>query len=159
MFKMGLHDPFGYLKHKLWLKEWPEIKFPIWLPTIKSQESPWFTCVQVACHILLESSRRKLQLCFRLHFNRRYAQEVMGLQISESPNLGNFGTLNLRVPRQNDISVLALWPSTKNTIKGKMMISPKFGSWWVLCVCVCSCLVCAPKMFQLCTNQLVVWFV
>jgi hypothetical protein len=21
MSKMGLHDPFGYLKHKLWLKE------------------------------------------------------------------------------------------------------------------------------------------
>jgi hypothetical protein len=26
MSKMGLHDPFGYLKHKLWPKEWLRIK-------------------------------------------------------------------------------------------------------------------------------------
>ncbi len=25
MFKMGLHDPFGYFKHKLWPKEKLEI--------------------------------------------------------------------------------------------------------------------------------------
>jgi hypothetical protein len=29
MSKMGLHDPFGYLKHKLWPKEGPEVKLPI----------------------------------------------------------------------------------------------------------------------------------
>jgi hypothetical protein len=29
MSKMGLHDPFEYLKHKLWLKEGPKIKLPI----------------------------------------------------------------------------------------------------------------------------------
>jgi hypothetical protein len=27
--KMGLHDPFGYLKHKLWPKEGLGIKLPI----------------------------------------------------------------------------------------------------------------------------------
>jgi hypothetical protein len=36
MFKMGSHDPFEYLKHKLWLKEGPRVKVPIWFPTIKS---------------------------------------------------------------------------------------------------------------------------
>jgi hypothetical protein len=40
MFKMGLHDPFGHLKHKLWPKEGPRVKLTIWLPTIKSQELP-----------------------------------------------------------------------------------------------------------------------
>jgi hypothetical protein len=39
---MGLHDPFGYFKHKLWLKEEPEVKLVIWFPTIKSQESTDF---------------------------------------------------------------------------------------------------------------------
>jgi hypothetical protein len=39
---MGLHDPFGYSKHKLWPKEGLGVKLPIWLPTTKSQESPWF---------------------------------------------------------------------------------------------------------------------
>jgi hypothetical protein len=40
MFKMGLYDPFKYLKHKLWPKERPEIKSSIWLPTTKNEESP-----------------------------------------------------------------------------------------------------------------------
>jgi hypothetical protein len=30
MSKMGSHDPFGHLKHKLWPKEGPEVKLPIW---------------------------------------------------------------------------------------------------------------------------------
>jgi len=46
---MSSHDPFDYLKHKLWLKEGLGAKLPIWLPTTKSQKSPEFTCVQVAC--------------------------------------------------------------------------------------------------------------
>jgi hypothetical protein len=29
MFKMGLHDPFGHLKHKLWPKERPGVKLII----------------------------------------------------------------------------------------------------------------------------------
>jgi len=40
MSKMGLHDSLEYLKHKLWLR----VKVSIWLPTTKSQESPWNTC-------------------------------------------------------------------------------------------------------------------
>jgi hypothetical protein len=42
--------------------------------------------------------------------------------------------------------------------KGKVMASPKFGPWWVLWVRICSWLVLTLKMFQLCINQLVVWF-
>jgi hypothetical protein len=42
MSKMGLHVPFGYFKHKLWPKERPGFKLPIWLPTTKSWESPDF---------------------------------------------------------------------------------------------------------------------
>jgi len=29
MSKMGLHDPFGHLKHKLWPKEGPGVKLAI----------------------------------------------------------------------------------------------------------------------------------
>jgi hypothetical protein len=92
MSKIGLHDPFGHLKHKLWPKERPRVKLTVWLPTTKSQESTWFPCVQVACNILLKSSWRGLQLCFSLHPNRRFAHKVMGPQICRSPNFGNFGT-------------------------------------------------------------------
>jgi hypothetical protein len=66
--------------------------------------------------------------------------------------------LPLGVLGQNDIWVLVLWPSTEYTIKGKVVTSPKFGWWWVLWVRVCPGLVLTPKMFQLCINQLVVWF-
>ncbi len=35
MSKMGLHDPFGHLKHKLWPKKRSRVKLAIWLPTTK----------------------------------------------------------------------------------------------------------------------------
>jgi hypothetical protein len=134
-------------------------KLPIWLPTTKSQESPWFIYMQVVRHISLENVRQKLQLCFRPHLNQKYAQKLMGLQSCESPNFENFGTPNLGIMGQNDIWVQASQPSIKNTIRGKMVASPKFGPWWVLWIRVYPWLVRAPKMLQLHTNQLVVWFV
>jgi hypothetical protein len=124
----------------------------------KSQESPWFSCVKMTCNILLEKSWRELQLCFRFHFNRKLAQRVMGLQSCKSLNFKNFETLNLGVPRQNDIWVQAPWPSTKNTIRGKVVVSPNFGPWWIFWSHICPWFVCVPKVLQLCINQLVVWF-
>jgi hypothetical protein len=55
--------------------------------------------------------------------------------------------------------VQALWLSTKNIIRGKVVASPKSEPWWVLWVCVCLCFVHALKVLQLCTNQLIIWFV
>jgi hypothetical protein len=37
--------------------------------------------------------------------------------------------------------------------------SPKSGPWWILWIQISLWLVLAPKVFQLCTNRLVVWFV
>jgi len=91
MFKMSLYDPFGHLNHKLWPKERLGIKLAVWFLTIKSQESTRFPYVKVVWEMLLESSRRKLQLCFRLHLNWRSTHKVMGLQSHGSPNFGNFG--------------------------------------------------------------------
>jgi hypothetical protein len=62
-----------------------------------------------------------------------------------------FRDSHLGVPGQNDIWVLVLWPSTKYTIMGKAVASPKFRPWWVLRFR-------APKVFQLHINQLI-WFV
>jgi hypothetical protein len=39
MSKMGSHCSFRHLKHKLWPKEGPGVKLPIWLPIKKSRES------------------------------------------------------------------------------------------------------------------------
>jgi len=89
--------------------------------------------VKVVCHILLESSQRRVQLFFKPQFNRRFTHKVMGPQICESLNLGNFKT-------------------------PMAMVSPKSKLWWILWVYFCPWLIHAPKMLQLCTNQLVVLF-
>jgi hypothetical protein len=153
---MGSHGSFGHLKHKLWPKERLGVKLAVWLLTIKSRELTWFSCVQVACHIPLESSWRGLQLCFIPHLNRRFVHKVMGPQNRENPNFGNFGIPKLG---QNVIWMWASWRDTKYTIRGKVMASPKSRPWWVLWAQVCLWFVLTPKMLKLCTNQLVVWFV
>ncbi len=88
---MGSHDPFGHLQHKLWPKERPGVKLPVWLPTMENKKSTRFPCVQVAWDTPLENSQRGLQLWFKLHPNRRSTQEVMSLQNYGSCNFSNFG--------------------------------------------------------------------
>jgi hypothetical protein len=133
MSKMGSHDLFGYLKHKLWSKERLRVKLQISLPTTKSLKSPWFPCVQVVYDIPLKTFWRCLQLYFGSQFNQRFTWEVMGLQSCRNPNFKKFG-LNLGVPRQNDILVLTLWPGIETNIRGKVVDFLKFGLWWVLWV-------------------------
>jgi hypothetical protein len=58
----------------------------------------------------------------------------------------------------NDIWVLVMWLGTKYIIRGKVVASPKSRPWWILWIRVCPWFVLAPKVFQLCTNQLVIWF-
>jgi hypothetical protein len=88
---MGSHDSFGHFKHKLWRKKGSWIKLAIWLPPTKSQKSPRFPCVQLACDILLKISRWGLQLCFKPHFNRRSAHKIMCPQ--------SVGILTLRISK------------------------------------------------------------
>jgi hypothetical protein len=156
MPEMSLHDPFEHLKHKLWPKERPGVKLAIWLLTNKSQESPWFPCMRVACHISLERSRQGLQFFFRPHLNQRFAHKVMKAPKSRKTQLWEFQDSHLGVPGQNAIWMWASWRGTKYTIRGKVVASPKSGLWWVLWVRVCPWLVLALKVLKLCTNQLVV---
>jgi len=140
MSKMGSHDPFGHLMHKLWPKEGPGVKLVIWLPTIKSQRSTQFPCVKMACNILLEISRWELQLCFKPHLNRRFARKVMGPKVVRVPAMRI-----LKVSGQNVIWMWASWKGIEYTIKGKVVASPKSGLWWVLWVRICLWLFLAPK--------------
>jgi hypothetical protein len=59
--------------------------------------------------------------------------------------LWEFRDPHLGVIGQNDIWVLVPWLGTKYTIRGKVVVFPKFGMWWVLWVHVYSWLVRAPK--------------
>jgi hypothetical protein len=87
---MALHEPFGHLQHKLWQKEGSGVKLAVWLLTTKSRESTRPRCVQVECDTLLESSQRKLQVCFKPHPNQRSEQRVMNSQSFDSPNRDNW---------------------------------------------------------------------
>jgi hypothetical protein len=46
---------------------------------------------------IFEKLSIRLIIFFKPHLNRRFEQEVMGLQSFGSPNFGNFETLNLEV--------------------------------------------------------------
>jgi hypothetical protein len=156
---MGSHDPFGHFKHKLWPKEGLGVKLPIWLLTVKSQGLPLLPCMQVACNILLESCRRRLQICCKPHFNWRIYTQNYGPPKLWKSQLWEFWNSHLGVLGQNDIWMMVPWPSTKYTIRGKVVAFPKSGPWWVLWIHVCLWFVRAPKAFKLHTNQLVVWIV
>jgi hypothetical protein len=91
MSKMGSHELFGHLQHKLWQNGRLGIKLPIWLPTIKSRKSTQPQCVQVVCNTPLESSQRELQVCFRPHFNWRSEQKIITSQSGGSRNWDSFG--------------------------------------------------------------------
>jgi hypothetical protein len=151
MSKMGLYDPFGYLKHKLWPKEGSRIELAIWLPTIKSQESSRFLCVHGACHISLKSFRRELQLCFKHHFNRRSTHKVMGPQSRKSRNFGNLETkchLDVGLVERHKVYYKGEGDGFPQVRAVVSLVSLNF-SWFVL----------TPKMLKLCINQLVIWFV
>jgi hypothetical protein len=145
MSKMGSHCSFGHLKHKLWPKEGPGIKLPIWLLTRKSQESTRFTWLQMTCDIPLESSWRELQLCFRPHLNPRSTRKVMLLQSRESSNWHDFESPGREKP---------FGCSPRGEVQSFPQVRAVVN---FVCQC-CPWLVLAPKVFQLCTNHLV-WVV
>jgi len=161
MFKMGSPCSFGHLKHKLWPKEGPGVKLAVWLPTRKSQESTRFTWLQTMCHKLLESSRQKLQLFFRPHFDPRFARKVMGLQSPGSPSWRDFGTPTWESrgsPRRKKPFGCGPVERSRVYYKGEGGGFPQVRAMVNLVCPCCPWLVLAPKVFQLCTNHFV-WVV
>jgi hypothetical protein len=75
-WKWLLHEPFGHLQHKLWMKKGLGVKLPIWLLTIKSRELTRPRCVQVECDTPLESSWGELQVGFRPHSIRSLSKKL-----------------------------------------------------------------------------------
>jgi hypothetical protein len=153
MSKMGLHDPFEHLKHKLWPRERPGVKFAVWFSTIRSHELTRFPCVQVACDILLESCRWGLQFCsIRGLHTKLWGPQVVGvptLRILRLP----FGN-----PRTKCHLNVGLMERHKIYYKGE---GGGFPQVWAVVSLVSPSLPVAhlsTKSAELCTNQLVVWF-
>jgi hypothetical protein len=155
---MGLHDSFGHYKHKLWPKEGSKVKLVVWLPTIKSQESLWFPCLQVAYEIPLKRSWQGLQLCFRGHLNQSFSNKIMGPQSHKSPNFENFD-----IPiweSQDKMSFGAsLMARHKVYYKGEGGGFPQVQAIVNLVNPCLPVLRSCTKVLQLRINQLVVWFV
>jgi hypothetical protein len=122
---------------------------------LKSQESTRFPCVQAMCNIPLESSRQGLQLCFRPHRDRRFAQEGMCPQSPRSPSCCNFGTRESWGKKPFGCDPVK---RCRVYYKGE---GGGFPQVWAVVSLVCPCcpwFVLTPKVFQLCTNHLV-WVV
>jgi hypothetical protein len=71
--------------------------------------------------------------------------KLWGSKVTRVPTLV-ISELPLRVSGQKAIWMWASWRGTKYTIRGKVVASPNFGSWWVLWVQVCSVFVLASKV-------------
>jgi hypothetical protein len=127
-------------------------------PTTKSQESPRFLCVQVACDILVESSRQRLHLCYKLHFNQRFANKIMGPQSRRNPNFGNFETPTWE---SRDKCHLGANHMARHRIyyKGEGGGFPQVRTVVNLVSPSLPMVHLAPKVLQLYIDQLIVWLV
>jgi hypothetical protein len=149
MFKMGSHDPFGHLKHKLWLKEGsgvknrPDILACRWCATYcwKALHKGYNF---VSNFISIGGLHAKLWA--------PKVTRVLIVGISGLP-LGSLGTK----------WHLGVGHVARHRIyyKGEGGGFPKSGPWWILWVRVCSWWICAPKcsnyaltnLFRLCKSM------
>jgi len=93
MSKMGSHDPFRYLKHKLWPKE----RSRVVLISLHAGGLP---------HTIGKLLTRATIL-LRLHFNQGFAHKVMGFQSCGSPNFENF---EAPIWESHDKMTFGCWP-------------------------------------------------
>ncbi len=97
----------------------------------KSRINPIYLSTDGVQHTVGKLSTRAttlLQIAFR---SEVYSQSYGAPKLQES-QLGRFQG----VPGRKTIWMWALWRGAKYTIRGRVVASPKFGPWRVLCVCV-----------------------
>jgi len=154
MSKMGSHDPFGHLKHKLWPKKRSGVKLPIWLLTTKSWESTQFPRVQVACDIPLESSRWGLQLFLNLISIRGLNTKLWGPKTVGVLTLAILGP-PLGSPETKSHLDVGLVERHKIYYKGEGGGFPQVRAVVSIVNMSCMWFVLVSKMLQLCINHLV----
>ncbi len=102
-----------------------------------------YFCVGGVPHIVGKLSMRVI-IWFIPHLNRRFAQKLWGSKVVGEPISKILG---LPTWESQDKITFGCSPCgfKKNTIRGKVVASPKFKPWWVLWVHVCPWFVSAPK--------------
>jgi hypothetical protein len=152
MSKMGSHDPFRHLKHKLWPKEGWESNWQFDSWPLKFKSRPNFLAWRWRATYHYKAFDEGYNFALNLISIGGLHTKLWAPKVIRVPTLGILG-LPLGVPGQNDIWVMVPWPGTKYTIRGKVVASPKSEPWWVLWVHVCPWLVCAPKCFNYALNN------
>jgi hypothetical protein len=84
-------------------------------------------------------------------------KKLWASKVMKVPILGISGLLTWESREKWHLSVAPM-ANHRKYYKGEGGGFPKSVIWWILWICVCSWFVRALKMFQLCTNQLVLWF-
>jgi len=146
MFKMGSHDPFGYLKHKLWPKEGPlKVKNRLDFLVCRWHTTYHWKFFDEGYEFALD-----LTSIGGLHA-KLWASKVTGVLI-----LGISGLSHGSLGTKWHLAIGPMAKHTVNTIRGKVVASPKFEPWWVLWIYVYPWFIHAPKVLWLCINQFVV---
>jgi hypothetical protein len=152
MSKMGSHDPFGHLKHKVWPKEGPWVKLPL-----KFSNRPKFLAYKWRAKYRWKDFNEgynfvsDLILIGSLH-TKLWAPKVVGVPI--------VGISGLALGSPETKWHLGAGPMASHRVyyKGEGGGFPQVRAVVNLMNRVCLWLILEPKVLQLCTNQLVVWF-
>jgi hypothetical protein len=158
MSKMGSHCSFGHLKHKLWPKEGPGIKLPVWLPTTKkSGIDPIYLAAGGVLHTVGKLSTRATTLLQTTSRSEVFLQSY-GAPKSQESHLARFRDLHSGVSGEKNHLDVAFVASHRVYYKGEGGGFPQVRA-VVSLVCPCYLwLVLAPRVLQLCTNHFV-WVV
>jgi hypothetical protein len=158
MSKIVSHCSFGHLKHKLWPKERPGVKLTIWFPTTKVRNHPDSLACRWRATYCWKALDEGYNFVLDLISIEGLHTKLWGPKVVEVPTLAISG-LPLGNPRTKCRLDVGFMERHKVYYKGEGGgLSPKYGPWWVLWIRVCPWLVLALKVFQLCINQLIVYF-
>jgi hypothetical protein len=130
---MDSHWPFGHLQPKLWAKEGPGVKLPVWLPTTKSRESTSSRHPIWECDTSLERSWRGLQLWFRPRRDPTLQSGVMSAQSPGTPT-GTVSGLQLGSPEKKSHLDVTSAESCREYYMGEGGGFPRI--WAVVCLVV-----------------------
>jgi hypothetical protein len=148
MSKMGSHEPFGHLQHKLWQKKSRESnwQFDSRLLKVKNRPDPG-VCRWSAIHcwkVLIESYKFVLNLIPIGGLNKDY--DTAKWRESKPKQFRDY---SLGISKQKAIWMWPLWRAAEYNIWGKVVASPESKLWWVLWIQSPPWLVLAPRVLQL----------
>ncbi len=153
MSKMGLHDPFGHLKHKLWPKEGPRIKLIIWLLTTKSQDRFDFLVCKWRATYLWKAFDEVYNFIDFISIGGLHT-ELWGPKVAKVSTLTISG-LPFGSPGTKSHLDVSLVERHRVYYMGEGDGFPQVRAVVNLMSVSCPWLILTPKVLQLCTNDLV----